>query len=123
MTTWAGPAGPEASGGPGPTDTGLHQNLAAALAYALGLPGGIFFLFVEKQNRYVRFHAMQSVVTFAAASVVYLMLVSVPLVGQVLKIAFMIGVVALWILLMYKALNGQWYKVPFIGDWAEGNLR
>ena len=109
--------------GPGQSDTGLHQNLAAALAYALGIPGGVFFLFVEKQNRYVRFHAMQSVVTFAAASVIYLMLVSIPLVGQVLRIAFMIGVVGLWGVLMFKALNGQWYKVPFIGDWAEGNLR
>ena len=123
MTKRAGSADQGTPEGPSQSDTGLHQNLAAALAYALGLPGGVFFLFVEKQNRYVRFHAMQSVVTFAAASVVYLMLVSVPLVGQVLKIAFMIGVVGLWILLMYKALNGQWYKVPFIGDWAEGNLR
>src|SRR5262249_2187281 len=98
-------------------------NLAAAIAYALGLLGGILFLVLEKENRYVRFHAMQSLMTFAAASITCLMLVSLPLVGWLLAPIFIICVIVLWIVLMVKAVNGQHYKLPYIGDWAEQQVK
>ena len=107
----------------GKTQTGLDENLAAAIAYALGLIGGILFLAIEKENRFVRFHAMQSLITFAAASITCLMLVSLPLVGWLLTPIFIICVIVLWVILMFKAVNGERYKLPYIGDWAEQQVK
>jgi uncharacterized membrane protein len=109
--------------GPTKTDTGLHQNLAAALAYALGLVGGLIFLAVEKENRYVRFHAMQSVVTFGLAGVVYLIVGALPVVGRPLGVIFIVVTVGLWAFLMFKAVNGDRYRLPFVGEWAESHLK
>ena len=105
------------------TQTGLDQNLAAAIAYALGLFGGILFLVLEKENRFVRFHAMQSLMTFVAAGITCLLLVSLPLVGWLLAPIFIICIIVLWVMLMFKAVNGERYKLPYIGDWAEQQVK
>jgi uncharacterized membrane protein len=107
----------------GKTQTGLDENLAAAIAYALGLFGGILFLVLEKENRFVRFHAMQSLITFTAAAITCLMLVSLPFVGWLLAPIFILCIIVLWVVLMYKAVNGQRYKLPYIGDWAEQQVK
>jgi uncharacterized membrane protein len=111
------------TGGSTKTETGLHQNLAAALAYALGLVGGLIFLAVEKENRYVRFHAMQSVVTFGLAGVVYLILGALPVVGRPLGMFFIVATAVLWVILMFKAVNGDRYRLPLVGEWAESHLK
>ena len=105
------------------TQTGLDQNLAAACAYALGVASGVVFLIVEKENRFVRFHAMQSLLTFAAVAVFFLVLVSLPIVGTLLSIPCTLGVVALWVFLMVKAIQGEMFKLPFIGEWADHQLK
>lgn len=94
--------------------------LWAALAYVFGLMSGIGVLLVEKQDRYVRFHAMQSVLTFGAVAVVWVLLPTVPIVGdlRVLLGMYWAGVLALWGLLMWKALQGEAYRLPYIGDIA-----
>lgn len=93
----------------------------AALAYAVGLVSGIIVLWVEKKDAYVRFHAWQSVVTFTAAAAFSMLLPSVPIVGDwgVTHVAFRIGLVALYIVLIIKALQGERYKLPFVGDFAD----
>ena len=44
--------------------SGLPENVAGALAYALGPVTGVLFLVLEKKSKFVRFHAMQSLITF-----------------------------------------------------------
>lgn len=68
--------------------------LWAALSYALGLLSGAIVLAVEKDDLYVRFHAMQSVLTFAAIAFLYVLLPTVPLVGDLppVRAAFSISV-------------------------------
>ena len=56
------------SSGDTSTTLKLDPNLAAALAYLGGMLSGIAFLILEKENRYVRFHAMQSTITFFSCS-------------------------------------------------------
>lgn len=48
----------------GPTSLGMKADLAALLSYLAGILTGIIFYLLEKENKYVRFHAMQSIVTF-----------------------------------------------------------
>src|SRR5689334_17289909 len=48
------------------TSTGLSANVAGALSYLLGFITGIVFLVLEKQNRFVRFHAAQSIAVSVA---------------------------------------------------------
>lgn len=94
--------------------------LWAALSYALGLLSGAIVLAMEKDDLYVRFHAMQSVLTFAAIAFLYVLLPTVPLVGDLppVRAAFSISVFFLWGLLIVKALMGEAYRLPYIGDVA-----
>lgn len=94
--------------------------LWAALSYVLGLLSGIIVLTVEKDDLYVRFHAMQSVLTFSAVAFLYVLLPTVPIVGGLgpIRVAFTVSVFCLWALLIVKALTGEAYRLPYIGDVA-----
>lgn len=46
------------------TSLGLSENIVAALCYPVGWLSGLFFLLLERKNKFVRFHAMQSVLLF-----------------------------------------------------------
>ncbi len=94
--------------------------LWAGLSYALGLLSGLIVLAVEKEDLYVRFHAMQSSLTFAAVAVLYVLLPTVPIVGGLgpIRVAFSMAVFFLWGLLIVKALMGEAYRLPYIGDVA-----
>ena len=96
------------------TGTGLPKNTAAALAYVLGWLTGIVFLIIEKDS-FVRFHAMQSVVTFGALTILTLL----PVIGWVLSPLVIILGFILWLLLIYKAYQGEEFKLPWLGDWAK----
>jgi uncharacterized membrane protein len=99
--------------------TRLDASLAAALSYSLGAVTGILFLIVDRDRPFVRFHAMQSTVFSIVASVVALMLLGVPLLGRVLYVLAIIGAIVMWIRLMFTALRGERYKLPYIGDFVE----
>jgi len=102
--------------------TGLEPNIAGLLCYLGGWITGIVFLVIEQKNKFVRFHALQSIVTFGALTVASTMLSWIPFVGGFFSAV--IGVLAfiLWILLMVKAYQGELYKVPVAGLVAEGIL-
>jgi uncharacterized membrane protein len=100
-----------------------NPNLIAAIAYFGGLITGAVVLVMEKQDRFVRFHAMQSVVVFVAVLVLHLVLAGLPLLGVVLYLPFLITVIAIWVMLMTKAWRGETYKLPYLGDLAEQLLK
>lgn len=97
------------------TGTGLPSNTAAALSYVLGWLTGIVFLLIEKDDKFVRFHAMQSIVIFGLLTVLAL----VPVIGWVLSPLVMIVGFILWLVLIYKAYQGEKFMLPVIGPWAE----
>ena len=106
-----------------PTTRGLDENVASTLAYAFGWITGALFLLLEPSNRVVRFHAWQSVIVFGALSIAWFIAVSIPLFGTIVAFIIIPPVSAfLWLFLMYKAYNGQRYKVPYAGDMAEHRL-
>ena len=105
-------------------DTGLQQNIAGLLCYALGWLTGLVFLFIDKRP-FVRFHAMQSILVFGGIHVLHLVLTwvlfpALRLWSLLFAISGLISLASLvlWILLMVKAYQNQWYKLPFVGDIA-----
>jgi len=94
--------------------SGLPKNTAAALCYLLGWITGLIFLLIEKEDKFVRFHAMQSLVTFGILTLVSF----IPLIGWVLSpLVTLVGLV-LWILLMVKAYQGEEFELPVTGKLA-----
>ncbi|MGM0602404.1 MAG: DUF4870 domain-containing protein [Bacillota bacterium] len=104
------------------TVLGIDQNLEALLCYVLGWVTGIVFLFLEKENEYVRFHAMQSLVTFLALFIITLVIGWIPILGWLISFLFSILGLVLWLILMIKAYKGESYKLPYVGDFSEEQL-
>jgi uncharacterized membrane protein len=118
----------------GKTSTGLQANVAGLLCYVLGWITGLVFFLIEKENKFVRFHALQSMIVFgglfvlsiaigmftgifAAAGAGFL----IPLLSLINGLLALVGLV-LWVLLMIKAYQGEKFKLPVIGDIAEKNV-
>jgi uncharacterized membrane protein len=104
----------------GPTSSGLDANLLAACAYAAGWVSGLALLFFDQHNRFVKFHALQSVIVFGTLSLTWMIALSIPFLGWI--VAFLLippASAVLWILLMYKAYLGERFMVPGAGELAE----
>lgn len=106
------------------TASGLDENVAGALAYGLGWITGAAFLVTEPSNKFVRFHALQSVIVFGGLSVAWFIAVSIPLLGWLFAF-FVIPVLSafLWLMLIFKAYQGQRFKLPLTGDIADQRER
>ena len=110
------------------TSTGLEPNIAGLLCYILGWITGLIFFLVEKENEFVRFHAKQSIVVFGAFSAVFILLFIlewIPYIGVLfLVLNVLLGILSLvlWVMLMVKAYQGERYKLPWAGDFAEKHL-
>jgi uncharacterized membrane protein len=102
------------------TSIGLDENLAATLAYALGWITGVALLLAERENRFVRFHAIQSTIVFGSLCALWFVGWSIPLLGWAFSALIIPPVSAvLWLLLLFKAYQGQRFKLPIAGDIAE----
>ena len=101
------------------TSMGLEQNVAGLLCYVLGWVTGLIFYLLEKENQFVRFHAMQSIIVFLAFTVVEFILCYIPVIGWILAPVVGVLIFILWIVLMVKAYQGQKFKLPWAGDIAE----
>ncbi len=101
------------------TVLGVDENVEALLTYVLGWVTGIAFLFLEKDNKFVRFHAMQSVATFLILFLASISLAYLPFIGALFSLIIGPISLVLWILLMVKAFQGQTFKLPLVGDFAE----
>jgi uncharacterized membrane protein len=136
------PGGGPPSGAPGgKTSLGLDSNLGAMLCYianflcCLGLVLAIVFLITEKENRFVKFHAVQSLFLALAQIAVAIVVSLIGLVLELvlgmahlgfigwlmvlgLRIILLLIFAVIWIFAGIKAYGGQWYKLPFIGDLA-----
>jgi len=99
----------------GRSSTGLDENVAGFFCYLLGFITGIVFLMVEKESRFVKFHAKQSTITFLGLFVIILLLGWIPVVGFLIWIFTLI----LWLILMVKALRGEKYILPIVGKLVE----
>lgn len=97
--------------------TGLPKNTAAALSYVLGWLTGIVFLLIEK-DPYVRFHAAQSIIIFGILTIVAV----IPFLWMIAPLAWIVGFV-LWLVLIFKAYQGEEFKLPWVSDLAKKLLK
>ena len=109
----------------GPTSMGMSPNVEAGLSYLFGWITGLIFFLVEKQNRFVRFHAMQSILFFGGLTVINIILNVIGNFGVLWYLTFLlgwvVGIVGLvgWIVLMINGFQGKYFKLPIVGDYAE----
>ena len=101
------------------TSTGLQANIAGLLCYVLGWISGLVFILIEKESKFVRFHALQSIYVFGALTVAAIILSWIPFIGFVLGWLISVLGFVLWIVLMFKAYQGTMYKLPWVGNLAE----
>lgn len=105
----------------GETSIGMQANLAALLSYFLGFITGLVFYLVEKKNKFVRFHAMQSIVVFGGIFVINFVMLFIPVLGVLVSALLSLLSLVLWVLLMIKAYQGEYFRLPIAGDIAERN--
>lgn len=99
-----------------------NENLMAAASYLLGFLTGIIFLLIEKQNSFVRFHAMQSTILFGGIFIANIALGFIPFLGWLVGLVLTLVGFILWIVCMWKAFQGEMYKVPYVGEMAQKQL-
>ena len=107
------------------TSSGLKENLAGALCYALGIVTGLFFFLTEKKNKFIRFHSLQSillsVVWFILQTAVGALLAFTPFLVVIMHgLIGLVGVV-IWVVLMVKAYQGEYFLLPALGKIALDN--
>jgi uncharacterized membrane protein len=117
----------------GKTSTGMQANVAALVSYVLGWITGLIFFLIEKDNKFVRFHALQSIIVFGAVSVLAVVISVLFSIFMALRLGFLypifsllsgliwLAALILWIILMIKAYQGEHFKLPIAGDIAEKN--
>ena len=111
MTT--APSAPEDLG---KTASGMQPNFAALLSYALWIITGLAVFLTEKENKFVRFHAMQAICLSLAAAGLNVALWMIPFVGWMLLPVLQLGLFIVWVVCMVQAYRGRWFRLPVIGD-------
>lgn len=128
VVTTSGAAVEPAASSAQPASSGLTSNLAAALSYVFGVITGIVFLVLEpyKRDRFVRFHAMQSILFCVAAIVISIAwsiledvmitisgwaAVALTPIGLVISLGFFL----FWLFLMFQAYSNKEFRIPILG--------
>ena len=111
--------------------SGLDENIVAALCYLVPIVTGVLFLFIEPYNRNkgVRFHAFQSIFFWigvlladAVVDIVFGGILGGPSSYWLLRLVwtlFRLAVLALWLVLMYRAYNRERWVLPVVGEMAQ----
>lgn len=100
------------------------------LAYLAWWVTGILFYIIERDNKFVRFHAAQSIVAFGAIAIAmaglglgsFIVLFLSTTGFQLMQwLAFVVGTggMIVWAICLFKAFSGEYFKLPLVGDFAE----
>ncbi|MBV9229466.1 MAG: hypothetical protein JOZ18_09155 [Chloroflexi bacterium] len=100
------------------TSMGIKARTAGWLSYLFGWVSGLVILLLERDNRFARFHAMQSLLFFGGLSLLEGVFGYIPFDRPIRGILGLIGFIC-WIILINAARKGRFYKLPVIGDYAE----
>ena len=104
------------------TKIGLEENVAGLLCYVLGFISGIVMFAIERENKFVKFHALQSVTVFLGLWLIGLIMGFLPVIGILIPLLVPILMLFFWVFLMIKAFKGEKYMVPVAGAFVENTL-
>ena len=106
---------------------GLSSNAAAAISYITFIPA-VLFLVMEPYNRdrFVRFHAWQCIALTVVAVGLSIIFSVLGIIGfhilwwmfVLIRLAIQLILFVFWLIALIKASQGQWYKIPIVGDLA-----
>jgi len=99
----------------------INEPLLGLFCYLFFFVSGIIFFIIGRENKFIRFHAMQSSMFFGGLYVIIIATQFFPyfwLLGTLLSFTGFV----LWIVLMWKALQGEMYKMPYFGDLVQRQL-
>ena len=98
------------------------SKLWGAIAYLLGILGGVLAYLVKKDDPYVKFHAVQSILFNISLIVIFVVLGVMSFIfwpiGLISPLVWLVWLLA-WLFLMWKAYSGEKYKLPVLGAMAE----
>lgn len=110
----------------GPTSLGISPKLAAALAYIPLV--GLIFLFLEKQNRFIREHSAQSMALWALSIVLsfsfrifdaaFFFVKFIRFGIGIFSVSVSLALFVIWIICVVNAATGKWFRLPVLGDLA-----
>jgi len=111
------------------TSGSLAPNVSGVLAYLFWFISGIIFLLVEKENKFVRFHAWQSIILSIAFAIIWVLvgiadfiLAYIPILGWIIGLLISAGfgliTFIVWIFMMVRAYQGHETSIPLIGNMA-----
>ena len=104
---------------------GMDQKLAVLFTYVFGWIGALVFFLVEKNNKFVRFSAMQSIMMNAVwLTLVFTLSVlsSAPVFGFVFSVLSYLTSIAFVTAIVFLAISGyksEKIKLPILGELAE----
>lgn len=111
----------------GKSSTGMEPKIAVLIAYIFSLLGGLIIYFMEKENKFVKWHAMQAlilgIVQVASFVVISVLLGMIPFIGWfffswlgwvISVVAWVFGIVAL-----IQAFGGKTFRIPWISKLAD----
>lgn len=108
------------------TSLGMEENIEGLLCYLFGWISGLIFLFAEKNSKFVKFHAVQSLILGASVSIIYIVLNRLFIFSWSLwaVISFITGLIGIGYLilsvyLMIKAYKKEQIELPLIGKFAK----
>lgn len=106
------------------------RNTVAALSYVLGFITGVVILLVERDDKFIRFHAMQST---AVTGSLFLLNIATGLIlrplgildvlAQVVNILFWLLILVIIIISFVKTYQGKLFKWPVVGEFSEKQIR
>lgn len=102
------------------SSTGMEENVAGLLCYLAGWITGIIFLVIEKDSKFVKYHAIQSIVIFGVITILFIIfgiLGMIPVIGFIFGVVLWwllwVAMIVLWIILMVRAYQGK--KINMLG--------
>ncbi len=114
-----GPHHPPGDYVPAGEASGLAPNIAGALCYITIIPAIIFLALAPyNRDRFIRFHAWQSLIFGIIVFIIDIGLMFIPFMGWIIRDLFSLLFFILWVIAILKAFQGQEWKIPIVGDMA-----
>lgn len=108
------------------SSTGMDPKIAVLVAHCGFLVGagwlsGLIIYLIEKENKFIKFHAMQSIVIGVAEVILYIVasILTLVVVGAFCFPIIWVAALVIRIIIIMKANQGEYYKFPWLGDMAD----